>query len=123
MLSLDEAYRRLLARANLTDGERVQLTDAVGRVLVEPRVVAAVDVPSFANSAMDGFALRAADAPGDLRVVGRGARRRPLAVDDRAGDGGPDHDRRADPAGCRYGRAARGGHGARQRGHRPRWCR
>jgi molybdopterin molybdotransferase len=70
MLSLDEAYRRLLARAHLTDGERVDLVDAVGRVLVEPRVVAAVDVPSFANSAMDGFALRAADAPGDLRIVG-----------------------------------------------------
>ncbi len=70
MLTLEEAYRRLLARADLTDGERVPLADALGRVLVEPRVVAAVDVPPFANSAMDGFALRAADAPGTLRVVG-----------------------------------------------------
>ncbi len=70
MLSLDEAYRRLLARAHPTDAERVPLTDAVGRVLVEPKVVAAVDVPPFANSAMDGFALRASDGPGSLRVVG-----------------------------------------------------
>jgi molybdopterin molybdotransferase len=70
MLSLDEALARLLARAHLTDAERVPLAEALGRVLVEPRVVAAVDVPPFANSAMDGFALRAADAPGSLRVAG-----------------------------------------------------
>jgi molybdopterin molybdotransferase len=70
MLTLEEAHRRLLAHAHLTDAERVPLAEALGRVLVEPRVVAAVDVPPFANSAMDGFALRAADAPGTLRVVG-----------------------------------------------------
>lgn len=70
MLTLDDASRRLLARAHLTDGERVPLTDAVGRVLVEPKVIAAVHVPPFANSAMDGFALRAADASGSLRLVG-----------------------------------------------------
>jgi molybdopterin molybdotransferase len=70
MLSLDEAYRRLLARAHLTDAERVPLVEAVGRVLVEPKVIAAVDVPPFANSAMDGFALRAANAPGTLRLAG-----------------------------------------------------
>jgi molybdopterin molybdotransferase len=70
MLTLDEAYRRLIARVSLTDGEPVALTDAVGRVLIEPRVVAAVDVPPFDNSAMDGFAVRAADAPGPLRVIG-----------------------------------------------------
>ncbi|MDQ2673638.1 MAG: molybdopterin molybdotransferase MoeA, partial [Chloroflexota bacterium] len=70
MLSLDEAYRRLLERAHLTDGERLPLADAVGRVLVDPKVVAAVDVPPFANSAMDGFALRAGDVPGSLQVMG-----------------------------------------------------
>ena len=70
MLSLDEAYRRLLARAHLTDAERVPLIDAVGRVLVQPKVIAAVDVPPFANSAMDGFALRVADVPGTLRLAG-----------------------------------------------------
>jgi molybdopterin molybdotransferase len=32
--------------------------------------VAATDVPPFDNSAMDGFALRAADAPGELRLLG-----------------------------------------------------
>jgi molybdopterin molybdotransferase len=33
-------------------------------------VTAAVDVPPFANSSMDGFALRAADAPGELALAG-----------------------------------------------------
>jgi molybdopterin molybdotransferase len=70
MLTLDEAYRRLLARAHLADGETVMLADAIGRVLVEPKVIAAMDVPPFANSAMDGYAVRSADAPGDLRLVG-----------------------------------------------------
>ena len=73
MLTLEEAQRRLLARAHLTDGERVPLADALGRVLVDPVVHAAADVPPFANSAMDGFAVRPADTPGELRVVGEAA--------------------------------------------------
>jgi molybdopterin molybdotransferase len=70
MLSLDEAYARLLARASLTDGETVPLIDAVGRVLVDPKVVAGLDVPGFDNSAMDGYAVRAADTPGTLPLAG-----------------------------------------------------
>lgn len=41
-------------------GEQVALAEAAGRVLAHP-VVAPHDVPSFANSAMDGFAVRAVD--------------------------------------------------------------
>ena len=70
MLSLDEALARLLARARPTPAEVVPLAEATGRTLVEPRLTASVDVPPFANSAMDGFALQAADTPGELRVVG-----------------------------------------------------
>ena len=70
MLSLEEALARLLAHASRAAVERVSLTDAAGRVLADPRIVAAVDVPPFANSSMDGFALRSADAPGVLRVTG-----------------------------------------------------
>ena len=70
LLPLEEAQARLLAHARPTAEERVALADAVGRVLADPRIVAAVDVPPFANSSMDGFALRAADAPGVLRVAG-----------------------------------------------------
>lgn len=70
MLTLEEARRRLLARARVAGEEEVSLAAASGRVLADPRVVAALDVPPFANSAMDGFALRAADTPGTLRIVG-----------------------------------------------------
>ena len=70
MLTLEDASLRLLARAQPVGAETISLADAVGRVLADPRVVAAVDVPPFANSAMDGFALRAADAPGSLRLAG-----------------------------------------------------
>jgi molybdopterin molybdotransferase len=70
MLPLEEAQARLLAHARPISVERVALADAAGRVLADPRIVAAVDVPAFANSSMDGFALRAADAPGVLRVAG-----------------------------------------------------
>jgi molybdopterin molybdotransferase len=70
MLPLEEAQARLLAHARPTGEERVVLADAAGRVLADPRIVAAVDVPPFANSSMDGFALHAADAPGVLRVAG-----------------------------------------------------
>src|SRR5207249_4985850 len=41
-----------------------------GRVPAEWVVEAAVDVPPFANSAMDGYALRAGDAPGTLQLLG-----------------------------------------------------
>ena len=70
MLTLDEATRRLLARAEPSANERVPLDEAAGRVLADPKVVAAVDVPAFANSAMDGYAVMAADLPGTLRVMG-----------------------------------------------------
>ena len=70
MLSVEEARDRILAHARLTDPERVPLLAAAGRVPVSFSVTAAVDVPPFANSAMDGFALRAADTPSDLRLIG-----------------------------------------------------
>lgn len=70
MLSVDEARDRIIASARITDAERVPLLAAAGRVPAAFSVAAAVDVPPFDNSAMDGFALRAADAPGELRLVG-----------------------------------------------------
>jgi molybdopterin molybdotransferase len=70
MLSVEEARARILAAARLTDAERVPLVAAAGRVPASFAVTAAVDVPPFDNSAMDGFALRAADAPGELLLAG-----------------------------------------------------
>ncbi len=45
----------------IAGGETVGLLSARGRILAED-IASATDVPSFANSAMDGYALRAADA-------------------------------------------------------------
>jgi molybdopterin molybdotransferase len=44
------------------------IMDALGQVLAED-VVSTEDVPPQANSAMDGFAVRSADTPGNLRVI------------------------------------------------------
>lgn len=49
--------------------ERVSLDQAQGRVLAED-VFADRDYPPFARSARDGFAVRAADTPGRLRLIG-----------------------------------------------------
>jgi molybdopterin molybdotransferase len=70
LLPLEEARRRLRARVALGPGEEVPLAEALGRVLADPVVRAPHDVPPFANSAMDGYAVRAADVPGTVRVVG-----------------------------------------------------
>jgi molybdopterin molybdotransferase len=58
--SIAEVRQQILSSVRATSSERVELTEALGRVLAEP-VVAPHDVPSFANSAMDGFAVRAVD--------------------------------------------------------------
>jgi molybdenum cofactor synthesis domain-containing protein len=76
LISLEEARERVLAACRPVAPVTVDLDDALGRVLAE--VVDAPDaVPPFANSAMDGYAVRAADvaaasaaAPSRLRVVG-----------------------------------------------------
>lgn len=68
--SVEEAQAAILVGARPTPGEIVPLERAAGRVPVERRMVAPCDVPPFDNSAMDGFALRAEDAPGELRLVG-----------------------------------------------------
>jgi molybdopterin molybdotransferase len=70
LLSIDEALARVLARARPLAAERVPVAAAAGRVLAED-VAARVDLPPFASSAMDGFAVRAADLPGSLPVVFR----------------------------------------------------
>jgi len=69
-LPIADALARVLERAHPLEDEEVALAAAQGRVLAAP-AVAGVDLPPFASSAMDGFAIRAADAPGVLRVVAR----------------------------------------------------
>jgi len=76
LLSIREALDLVLGRVQPLEAESVALADAAGRVLAEP-AKAGVDLPSFAASAMDGFALRAAEAPATLPVAGRIAAGRP----------------------------------------------
>src|SRR6185295_3031185 len=49
--------------------EQVPALEADGRVLAET-VVADRDYPPFPRAARDGFAIRAADVPGELQVIG-----------------------------------------------------
>src|SRR5215212_6180072 len=70
LLSIDEALARVLARSRPLPAETVAIASAAGRVLAD-NVTARVDLPPFASSAMDGYAVRAADTPARLPVVFR----------------------------------------------------
>ena len=71
-LSVDEAQGRVLARITRLDAIELPLLDALGAVLADD-AIADRDVPSFRNSAMDGYAVRGEDvqqAHVRLRVIG-----------------------------------------------------
>ena len=76
LLAFEEAQERVLSFARPLPAEPVPIAEGAGRVVAED-VRALVDLPPFASSAMDGFAVRAADLPGTLRVVGESAAGRP----------------------------------------------
>src|SRR5262245_60360451 len=85
LLSIEDAQRAILERVRPLDSERVRLEDASGRVLAED-ATAVVDLPPFPSSAMDGFAVRAADTPGLLPVEERIAAGRPAPRPLRGGE-------------------------------------
>ncbi|WP_350257428.1 gephyrin-like molybdotransferase Glp [Scrofimicrobium sp. R131] len=67
-----QQVRSLAERFAIQEREEVELAAARGRVLAQA-ITAGVDIPGFANSAMDGYAVRAADleeVPARLRIVG-----------------------------------------------------
>jgi len=71
VISVEEALTRLLALIDTLPREQVSLADGLGRVLAED-VAARRTQPPFAVSAMDGYAVRAADldrVPVELRIV------------------------------------------------------
>jgi molybdopterin molybdotransferase len=76
LLTLEEAQERVLAHTRPLAAEPVPIAEAGGRVVAED-VAAGVDLPPFPSSAMDGFAVRAADLPSTLRVVGESAAGQP----------------------------------------------
>lgn len=74
---MDEAREKVLSGVQPLAPLHLPLTEAHGCVVAED-VVAARDMPEFASSAMDGFAVRASDVAGatpsspvELKVVGR----------------------------------------------------
>ena len=76
LLSIDDAIDLVLSHVTPLESDEVSLADAAGRVSAE-QARSAVDLPPFPSSAMDGFALRAADTPGTLPIVARVAAGRP----------------------------------------------
>lgn len=78
MLGLEEAQARLLALAAPLDPVEVPVDDAFGRYLAAPLVARRTQPPADL-SAMDGFALRAADLPGPWQVIGESACGHPFA--------------------------------------------
>ncbi|MGH8870504.1 MAG: molybdopterin molybdotransferase MoeA [Acidimicrobiia bacterium] len=60
MKPLEEARSEVLSSARLLGTERAPIWEALGRVLATS-VISPEDVPPFANSAMDGFAVRGSD--------------------------------------------------------------
>jgi molybdopterin molybdotransferase len=76
MRSVEEALQQVLAQFHPLDPERVPILEALDRVLAED-VISEFDIPPHANSAMDGYAVRADDTKGasrqtpcTLRVIG-----------------------------------------------------
>jgi molybdopterin molybdotransferase len=85
MISVEEAYEIIVSVFRPLEPETVSMWNALNRVLAED-IYADVDIPPFANSAMDGYAVRAADvagatraAPIRLRVIGTLAAGQPPA--------------------------------------------
>jgi molybdopterin molybdotransferase len=77
LLSVEEARERVLSQITPLPPIELPLTDAYGCVTAED-IRSAIDLPEFASSAMDGFAVRADDVatasparPVELKVVGR----------------------------------------------------
>ena len=70
--SVGEAQQLVLARVQPLPAERIPVAAAAGRVVAEP-ALSRTDLPPFPSSAMDGYAVRSADTPGDGQTVAIGS--------------------------------------------------
>ncbi|ANI28622.1 molybdopterin biosynthesis protein MoeA [Yersinia entomophaga] len=73
LISLEQALKKMLSQVTpLTETENIPLTDAAGRITASP-VTSPINVPPFANSAMDGYAVRSheVNAQTALSVAGK----------------------------------------------------
>ena len=96
MLSVEEAQSQVLEEVPVVETERVPIAHAAGRVLRED-VAAPRDLPPDDNSAMDGYAVHAADVadatrehPVRLKVTGDVAAGHPAATVVEPGRGAQD---------------------------------
>ena len=73
-LTIEDAQARMLAEVRPLGSETILIEDALGRILAHP-VDSVRDQPPFRSSAMDGWALRSADAAAEvtLDIVGESA--------------------------------------------------
>ena len=76
MLSVEQAYERVMARFQTLEFEEIALLDCMGQVLAED-IKSPLALPPLANSGMDGYALRHSDIvgashenPKNLEVIG-----------------------------------------------------
>lgn len=60
MIRVDEALDYILGHIETLEGQMLPITEALDRVLAED-ILSPIDIPPFANSAMDGYALRSED--------------------------------------------------------------
>jgi molybdopterin molybdotransferase len=77
LVEVDEAATVVLDRTPLLGIERVALAHCIGRVLAED-LVAPTSLPAFPSSAVDGYAVRSADAGKPLHILGESAAGRPF---------------------------------------------
>ncbi len=63
MISVEEALERILSYVSVLEPEEKPILDALGQVLAED-VTSDIDIPPLDNTAMDGYAVRAADTAG-----------------------------------------------------------
>src|SRR5581483_11735674 len=68
MVEVQDAIRTILEHTPVLDAEVVALDDADGRVLAEA-IFAADDMPPFAASSVDGYAVRSEDGAAPRRVL------------------------------------------------------
>jgi molybdopterin molybdotransferase len=78
LVEVDEAADLVLDRTPILGVERVALAHSIGRVLAED-LAAPASLPAFPSSAVDGYAVRSADAGKPLRVLGESAAGRPFS--------------------------------------------
>ena len=108
LITVEDHLERILRGVGPLEAYDQPIVESLGLPLHE-NFIAPIDLPRFANSSMDGYAVRAEDvagatseAPGDAAGRRRDRRRVGQAVRDQRRHRGQDHDRSAHPARRRH---------------------